>query len=80
VSVKTKILKFFGLILILGGGEFITANVTTSCGDGHNNTRLDISSIIEITNLGQIIGTIAPTAQQIRSKVIKLNSGADALN
>jgi hypothetical protein len=40
----------------------------------------DIASIIEITNLGQIISTTVPTAQQIQSKVIELNSGADALD
>jgi hypothetical protein len=80
MSRKMKLVKFFGVLSIFGGG-FIIANVATSCDISiHDHNRLNISSIINETNLGQIISTTVPTAQQIQSKVIELNSGADVLN
>jgi hypothetical protein len=80
MSRKIKLLKFFGLLSIFGGG-FMIANVATSCDISiHDHNKLNISSVINETNLGQIISTTTPTAQQIQSKVIELNSGADALD
>jgi hypothetical protein len=68
-----KLLTILGSVGILGGVSTFSI-LTTSCGNGSDNgptEKIDISSIIQSTNLGDIDNNSQPAIQQA---IIQKNS------
>jgi hypothetical protein len=73
---QIKILVMLGTVSVIGGGVSTLSILTTSCGNGGGSDhiptdKIDISSIIESTDLGDIDNKSQPTIQQA---IIQKNS------